>query len=211
MFKGNSFTYYLFEEVGVFEMMIRFLNWFLVFIYTHFIMDDQKIEIAPEPVLPMVEELRTILVGIANIPDTVKGVGVYDRLLLNTIQVKFNDVQHIYSTLTIYKKALGDQIDEPTKYHYIDPRDINLESSGIREFIVAYFQTYPSVGNQPLDITLNFISKEVENLIHLYVQITKNPDIDDIIVQYFDRRLLVLVKELRRYVDGIANIGREDV
>lgn len=192
-------------------MMIRFLNWFLVFIYVHFIVDDKKIETTPEPVLPMVEELRTILAGIATVPDVVKSADVYDRLLLNTIQVKFNDVQHIYSTLSIFKKALGDQLDEPTKYHYIDPRDTNIESSGIRDAIVAYFQTHPSNGNQPLNLTLNFIKQEVEDLIQLYIQITKIPDIEDITLQYLDRRLHVLVKELNRYVDGIANIGRKDV
>jgi hypothetical protein len=192
-------------------MMIRFLDWFLVFIYIHFIMDDVEVKSEPEPIPPMVEELRTILVGIANIPDAVKNADVYDRLLLNTIQIKFNNVQHIRSTLLIFKKALGDQIDEPTIYHYIDGRDVFFESLGIRETMIAYFQSCSGGGNEPIQQTLNFISKEVEDLIQLYIQITKTPDIEDIIVQYFDRRLNVLVRELARYVDGIANIGRKDV
>lgn len=191
-------------------MVTRFLRWFLTFFYLNFLIDEKEIKIEvgeEEPVLPMVEKLRSITTAIDDLPESIIGAGVYDRQLLNTIAVKFSNCQHIETCLNIFTKALGDQLDDPIGYQYIQDRDATFENLGVRTVMLAYFQSHQLEGNKPLRETLNFITTEVEKLISLYTHIVNHPDIDNMYTQYLDRRLDILVRELGRYVDGIKNIG----
>lgn len=193
-------------------MVTRFINWFLLFFYINFLRDEQsdiKAEVTEdkEDIPVTVTLLQEILGSIGTIPVTVREAGVYDRCLLENITVKFTNCQHIETCLNTFKKSMGDQLNDPLTNHYIQDREVTFAGMGIRSVMLAYFQTHKVEGNKSLMDTLNFIEKEVKEIIDLYYRMVDNPDIDSMYMQYLDRRLEMLCRELQRYIDGIKTIG----
>lgn len=193
-------------------MVTRFINWFLLFFYINFLHDDESINkteiVEVEEYTPVtVVSLQSIIESISTIPQEIRSAGVYDRCLLGNIAVKFTNCQHIETCLNTFVKTMGDQLNDPLTNQYIQDREVTFAGMGIRSVMVAYFQTHGVEGNKPLEKTLNFIETEVKEIIDLYYRMVDNPDIDSMYMQYLDRRLETLCRELQRYIDGIKYIG----
>ncbi len=186
-------------------MLTRFLIWlyWLVSTFTTTVEDTPVIKKTNSKVLDVLDEIQKEL---TNVPASLKKVGVFDDFLFKDIESRFTNYGQIAYALDFYRRALGEQLNDPLVPKPLEDPKITFSDNGKKVTKLFYFLTQNSE-DITIHSTLIEIQSKVEILTLLYTQIINHSEIDDYIAPYLERRMFVFLTELRDYVVNIRTLG----
>lgn len=183
-------------------MVSRFLIWIYLWIARHWLSIEIKENKKPKTFI----QLEVIRDKLIETPQSVKLDTTIDTQLLKGFNTRLTNVGQIFTGLSLFIKAFGEQINDASYSKPIDNRRIQLGNVVEKYICFSHFQ-FDGENDITINESLSYIQQEINTLLVFYDLILSHQDIEPEYIPYIDRILSVFLDEVLNYVNAVQVIG----